>query len=489
MPAWFSRSLLIGGVFSLVWLVVVYTWRVNNRMPNAMDVALYFIACPIALLIVFWLICKAWGFATSPIALKNSAEVTESAAIAAGKAEDAERTAANERGLSVGIFATVIRSAHGSSAEELTANLTANEAQLDLDPELKNRDGFPVLSGRISEIDEDAQRDAFSSWCELQGRAKLDWSAEQLRAMSIAAEVTIELAQEIVQHPLFDPYISAIAKNHEVPLLPTLQLMIVLPKSWGAEHIQLMNDWVFDLIQQQGWPAEKISFRSVHNASPTCALAAIDLLMLDSYRMSQTCFALLLACDSHIGEATIEKWEDAGKLFVGKNSNAHIPGEAAAAILLGDETQAKLMALETNVILHRVGQSRRSKSIEAKGSAGDSILEQMIQDALAISKISAEKISLISSDTGPCSNRIVELMSVGFKVFPDLDPAEQYFKLTSNCGDIGAVASVVALALGHFQVINETAPALCISNMDPHERTVALLSPWGDAAVNSVTNT
>lgn len=489
MPAWFSRSLLIAGVFSLVWLVVVYTWRVNNRMPNAMDVALYFIACPIALLIAFWLIFKAWGFATSPIALKSSAEVTESAAITAGKAEDAERTAANERGLSVGILATAIRSAHGSSAEELTGNLKANDAQLDLDPELKNRDGFPVLSGRISEVDEDAQLDTLSSWCDLNGRVNLNWGAEQLRAMSIAGEVTIELAQKIVQHPLLDPYISAIAKNHEVPLLPTLQLMIVLPKSWGAEHIQLMNDWVFDLIQKQGWPPEKINFRSVRNASPTCALAAIDQLMLDSYRMSQTCFAFVLACDSHIGEATIEKWEDTGKLFDGKNSNTRMPGEGAAALLLGDETQAELMALETNVRLHRVGQNRRSKSIDAKGSAGDSILEPMIQDALLIGKIPAARIVLISADTGTCSNRIVELMSIGLKMFPDLEPAEQYFKLTSNFGDVGAVASVAALVLGHFQVINEIAPVLCISNMDPHERTVALLSPWVDAAVNSVTNT
>ena len=80
-------------------------------------------------------------------------------------------------------------------------------------------------------------------------------------------------------------------------------------------------------------------------------------------------------------------------------------------------------------------------------------------------------------------------MSVGCKVFPDLDPVDQYFKLTTSCGDMGAVASVAALILGYFHVISEAEPALSISNIDPHERTVALLSPWGDLAINSVTNT
>ena len=489
MQAWFSRSLWIGGVFLLVWLAVVYSWRIYNRTPNAVDVALYFLAFPIAILIVVWLIFKAWGFATSPIIPKSTVEIAVAGKADAENVEAAEHAAMNERGISVGIFATAIRTAHGSSAEELTSNLRANDAQLDLDPELKNRDGFPLLTGRIGEIDEDGQLEILSSWCETTGRVKLDWSAEQLRAISIGGEVVNELAQQVVKHPLLDSYIEAIAKNRELPLLPTLQLMIVLPKSWSIEHSQLVKDWLFDLIQKQAWPPEKISFWPVRKASPTIALAVIDQLMLDSFRLSEGCFGLLIACDSHIGETTIQEWEDAGKLFVGKNCSTRIPGEGAAGILFGDEVQANLMALETSARLHRIVQNRRTKSIDARGNAGDSILEQMIQNALEISKIPANKISLISADTDQCSNRIVELISVGCKVFPDLDPVDQYFKLTTCCGDMGAVASVAALILGYFHVISEAEPALSISNIDPHERTVALLSPWGDLAINSVTNT
>jgi hypothetical protein len=491
MRSWLTRSLFIGGIFSLVWLAVIYHWRTNNRMPNGTDVVFYFIVLPMAILTAIWLSAKAWNFATG--AIGNSAPPTK---LADESVAVNEHAAVKERALSIALLASAIKTAHGSSAEELTANLKTNEARLDLDPELTNQDGFPVLTGRINAIDENAQREALASWSELTGRANLEWSAEQLRAISIGSEVTIELAQQVINHPLLEPYIAAIARNRELPPLPMLQVMVMLPDNWIVEKRQFVLDWFFDLIQQQGWPAEKISFRSALQSSPIRALAGIDQLMLDSFRLSQTCFAMAIACESHLGEDTIRDWEDTGKLFVGKNGDAgktQMPGEGAAGVLLADATQAQLMALETNVRLHRVVQNRRSKSIDARGNVTDPMLHEMVHDALAMSQISADKISLISSDTDQRSSRIVELMAMGNKLFPDLDPSTQYFKLASHCGDMGAVSSLAALVLGHFQVVSEEEPALCISNIDPHERTVAVLSPWivaaTDPALNSAKNT
>lgn len=61
MPKWLSRSLLIGGTFILVWLVVMYSWHTSNRMPDIPDVVLYFIALPVALLAASWGMSKAWA--------------------------------------------------------------------------------------------------------------------------------------------------------------------------------------------------------------------------------------------------------------------------------------------------------------------------------------------------------------------------------------------------------------------------------------------
>jgi hypothetical protein len=487
MQGWFGRSLLIGGVFSMVWMAVVYSWRVNNRLPNGTEVALYFVALPIALLFVIWLAVKAWRFANSPATPKSSIDASGSNSATTSKADATEHVAVNERGLSIGVLSCAIRTAHGSSAEELAANLIANEARLDLDPELLNRDGFPVLTGRIADIDKGVQLDTLNAWGKLTGREYVDWSDEQLRAISIGAEVAVELGQQAIKHPLLEPYIAAIEKNRELPPLPMLQLMTVLPESWSLDQRQFVVDWIFDLIQQQGWPIEKLNSRAVLQSSPTSAMVVLDQLMLDSFRLSQVCFGMLIACDSNIGDATVQKWEDAGTLFVGKNGNAQMPGEGAAGVLVADEMQVQLMALETNVRLSRIVQNRRNKSIDVRGNPGESILEQMTQDALTISEISANKIAFISSDTDQRSNRIVELMSVGLKLFPDLDPTTQYARLTNNCGEMGAVASLAALVLGHFQALSGAEPVLCISNMDPYERTVALLSPWVGATNQSVT--
>ena len=492
MQSWLMRSLFIGGIFSLVWLAVIYHWSTNNRMPNGTDVAIYFVVFPIGILIAIWLSLKVWSFATGTGAAKENA--ASSTKLADADLAASENLAVNERTLSIAVLASAIRTAHGSSAEELTANIKASEARLDLDPELTNQDGFPVLTGRIAGIDEIAQGEALSSWCRTIGRAEEDWNTEQLRTIAIGSEVVIELAQQIVKHPELEPYITALAKNRELPALPMLQLMVLLPANWSDEKRQIAVDWFFHLIQQQGWPSEKISFRPVLESSYTRALAIIDQLMLASFHMQtplQTFFSMVIACESHLGEETIQSWEDAGKLFVGKNADAgktQMPGEAAAGVLLADATQAQLMALETNVRLHRIGQYRRSKSIDDRGNVADTMVQEMVQNALAMSKISADKICLISADTDQRSTRIVELMGLGTKLFPDLDPNTQYVKLASHCGDMGVVSSLAALVLGHFQVVSEVAPALCISNIDTHDRTVALLSPWVNAATNAALN-
>lgn len=488
MQSWLTRSLFIGGIFSLVWLAVIYNWRASNRMPNGTEVALYFIVLPIAVLITLWLAVKAWSFATgTPSTTVNPSAISPGANVSGEGGAD-EHAAVNERTLSIAVLAGAIRTAHGSSAEELAAKLKANEARLDLDPELKNRDGFPVLTGRMAGIDEEAQVEALSAWSALTGRVDFIWSVEQLRAISVGSEVAIELAQQAVKHSQIEPYISAIAKNRELPPLPMLQLITILPENWGDEKRQFVIDWIAHLIQQQGWPAEMINLRPVVQTLLTRAMTAIDQLMLDSFRLSHPCFGMVIACESYLGEDTIQEWEDAGKLFAGKTGNVQMPGEGAAGMLLADETQAQLMASETNVRLHRIVKNYRSKSIDARGNVTDPMLEEMIHDALTISKISANKIAFISSDTDQRSSRVVELMGVGIKMFPDLDPTTQYCKLAGNCGDMGAVTSLAALVLGHFQVVSDAEPSLCISNIDSHERTVAVLSPWVDAVANSVTN-
>lgn len=477
MSGWLVRGLFILGIFTLVWLAVIYSWSATSRIPNAADVAFYFIAAPLALLIAIWLIAKVWGLAISQP--KVSAPTADSTLQGAS---DVDRTAEQERGLSLAILASAIKVTHGSSVGELTAKIVLNEASLNLDPDLTDSNGFPILTGRIIGIDETAQLNALSEWAIANKKISMAWTSEQLRAISIGSEVLTELAQQATNHPQLETYLNAQTDNQYVNILPSLQLIALLPEVWEIEKRNYVVDWFSHLIQEQGWPAEKITLRSEQQSLSIRGVAVINRLMLDTFRLTQPCFGIVIACESHVGEATIGNWESSGKLFTGQNANSVVPGEGAAGLLLADAHHTDLIASETSAKLHRVVQNRRSKSADAGGQVSDQLLIEMVQDALAISKVSVEEINFICSDTDHRASRVTELLSMGYKMFPELDSNKQYFKLTGNCGDIGIVASLAALVIGHHQVISEAASSLCISNIDSHERTVAVLSPWISAA-------
>lgn len=486
MRGWLSKGLLIGGVFALVWLAVIYSWTANNRIPNASDVAFYFVAAPIAVLIAVWMASKAWGVATS----KPSPDTKAVSSVNTVDSNHADaRTAEQERVLSLGLLATAIRLTHGASAEELTSKFAANELSLNLDPDFADANGFPVLTGRVAELDEAVQLEALSEFSKAHNKTNLDWSSEQLRAISLGSAVLIDLAQQTLNHPQLEAYIAAPVHLRDAMSLPSLQLVALLPESWEIETRGRALDWFCYLIQQQGWPAEKISVRLERQNVKSRAILALDRLMLDAFRLSQACFGIVLACESHISESSIERWEDAGILFKGQNMSGSIPSEGAAGLLVADAAQTQLMAGDTNVKLHRALLGQRDKSADASGQISDQLLVSMAQDALTIALLAADDIKLICSDADHRLSRSTELLGMGYKLFPELDSTQHYYKLTHACGELGAVASLAALVLGHQHVLNEASSSLCVSNIDKHERAVALLSPWVLAATAEITNT
>ncbi|MBC7404768.1 MAG: hypothetical protein H7252_03670 [Cytophaga sp.] len=483
MKGLLKRSLLIVGIFVFVWIPFIYSWRINNRLPNVSEITSSLIVLPIALIAILYLSGKLWrnGFALIQSRVEtNTQEPLD---------DVREASDALERHNSIAVLASAIRSAHGNSPEELSIQLKLNEARISLDPELKDHNGFPILSSRISGIDENAQLNKMLSWAQLNKRESLAWTDEQLRAITLGSEVVIELMKQAVKHPLFDEYVTAQSKNLEVLEVPMLQLLALLPQSWKDEERSHVTDWFFHLIQDLGWPEERITFRPEILSLANRTMDSIDRLMLESFRSGHSFFTIVIACESHIGELTIQNWEAEGKLFDQRRRDTKIPGEGAAGLLLTDSIQAPLYELDTISRLHRVVQSRHNKSADSIGFIDDELMANIMQQALTLSKIPVEKITLISSDTDHRSSRLIELLSNGFKIFPDLDPDTQYFKLASNCGEMGAVTSLAALVLAHHKVITDSEAVLSISNNDGYERTSVVLSSWADSATLLTTST
>ena len=486
MPGWLSRSLIIGCIFSLVWMAAIYSWTSGKRMPNVADLAFYLVAAPVALLICIWLALKAWGIASS----QSVADTSDVKPILEFD-NTHNQTAEQERHLSTVILATAIRTVHGNSADALSLKLRSGQASAELDAELCDSNGFPIFTGRIKDLDHTEFVDEFAEWGRENNKEIIVWSDEQWRAIYLGSAVIDELAQQALTHLQLDNYLQSNHSQGDLPPFPGLQLIVLTGENWGLTQRNFVTDWFCHRLINAGWPAEKISLRFEKQTLVTRAVMSIDRLMVEAFRLGQPYLALLLACDSLVGEATVADWEQAGKLFVGQAGNTVIPGEGAAGILFADEAQAGLVPTDAKSRLYRVAQGRRDKSADAGGQISSQLLIDITQDALASSQLKAEEIKLISSDTDHRSSRMVELMGMGFKLFPELDASDDYLTLASSCGDQGVVASLVSLILGHQHVVScqDSQTSLCISNIDSHERTVAVVSCWNQLDAGSLKNT
>lgn len=470
---WLTRALIVCGVFIIVWFAMIVYWQASNRMPTSGDLAINLFALPLGLLAALWLTIKGATLftAASPTNLPGSSAQDKEALAHA-------QTAEQERGLTLTILSSALRAAHGKSADELTTAFASNKATLDIDSELKDAKDHPVLSGRIKDVDEEAQRDALEKWLPAANPTATPWNSEELRALALGSEVITELAQQAITHPLLQEYQAMIPSRRNSIALPDLQLLAVLPLQWEAGKRKLAAQWFAHIIKQQGWPEEKIDIKNAPSFERLAPLDKIDQLSVVSHRQASPCFGIVLACDSYIGEQTVQAWENTGTLFPGKDQRGKIPGEGAAGLLLADARQTAAMNPGAATKIHRLAQGMRDKSADDNGRIGAELLTTLSKDALLAASATPEKITLIAADTDHRASRVTELMGMGHSTFPDLDLSRQCLKVSAACGATGRVSSLMALALAHHEVMTNSGFALCVSNQDGLARAAVIVGPY-----------
>ena len=164
MQNWMKRSLLVIGVFALCWIAAVWYWRSTTRMPDTGDLALAMLVMPLTLITSFVLARKTFaapdaaaaraGAAQAPAAPPGAPELQAGQGAQAGNAHGAAQAPdAAAPWLPFAVAGTALRMAHGDSPAELAAAIAEGEARLDLDSELTDLQGFPLLAGRVADID------------------------------------------------------------------------------------------------------------------------------------------------------------------------------------------------------------------------------------------------------------------------------------------------------------------------------------------------
>lgn len=349
------------------------------------------------------------------------------------------------------MLATALRMPHGASPEELLAMLARDQAQPDLDPQLIDDDGYPVMAARSSDAVDALLQEEIGTWLAHNGMADAAWDEEGWRALTLGAAALRELAPA-----------AAAAMAHDA----TLRLFALLPPQWSADARHAATLWWRHLLVQVGCPAARIRIE------PAQGSAVAILARLAQERSAAP--AIVLACASHVGQETVDRWSAGGLLFRAAHPRGLVPGEGAAGLLLAGAGQAPDESPVAQLQL--ASQAREPAAGRRRTDAA--VLGQLAAQAMQGSA-SGDAVARIVADTGADTRQVLELMAFAGAMTPQLDDAGDVLRVGAACGACDAVPFIAALALARTAALEGGAPVLCVSNEDPAVRAVALVRPHG----------
>lgn len=477
MRVWLKRLLWLSAIFLVVWLAVIVYWQSTSRLPSESDLLIYLGLLPLLLAGIGWGVYKAATHQPAAPSVSAGAPKDKADKLAA---EAAQRNAEQERNWTLNIVATSLQTSAGNTAADVLGKLKDASLESELDPELKNAEGFAIFSARIVDLDVSDTQEAMAEWVKTSSNPDLQWSDIQMRSLHLAGLSIQELAPIASQHPdvLRHAQLKDEGRGYKDDAVLPLRLVLVWPKHWDAAHQSAASSWVKSLVLQHGWPEQRILLqetRSEH-ANP---VALLDHITLTSGRAQLPTVGILLACESGIGQDYVDALASQGNLFGGKNTAGAKPGELAAGLLFADAKQSQLLGEGPFSSMHRASWAARDKSADERGKVTADLLSSLVVLALETSKVTLDKIKFVSSDNDHKPGREAELAEMLTAKLPDLDCAKDAVKIAQACGSTHYAATAAALCIAHQYVIDEQAPALCTSLQDPFLRAAVVLTVAG----------
>ncbi|UIN21234.1 hypothetical protein [Herbaspirillum frisingense] len=491
MGTWIKRSLFVCVIFAVTWVMFIAYWSGSNHMPDIRDIILFLLVLPVCFLLAMWAVRRLRLSLAAAAAARQAAAQAPAPELPAAPAHHVERHWA------LVIAASALRSPQGDDAPTLLSQLQKQDARLDLDTELNDRQGFPILAGRIDSLDLDGTRSDYLAWHRTQhgeASAPAALPAVHLRTMTLAADIIRELGQRLQAHPFLSQYLEAPVHQREAVGLPQLHLLALLPARWDGAHRLQVAQWLGQLLAQQGWPREKITVLPVIAGEPVHPMQHLDRLIATSRdvntkqpssQLTSPYLAVAVAAESCLDDTLIEEWEAQQQLLCSSSTTGKSPGEGAAGLILADATQAIALGTDALVLLHRAALGRNERSADARGRVDSELLSRLVQASLQDAGVAPAAIGLLATDSDYRASRTEETMKMGYDSLPDLDLGSQCVKLGAGCGAAGAATVMSTLVLAHRASEQLGQAALCVSNDDAHERAAMVVRPQDTGSTHS----
>ena len=463
MRAWLQVGAAALVVFGASWGGATWYWRATNQLPSTTDLVLYLVVLPLALMTAFVLARRALS--------------TKDAAPAPAMPVTPDTGPATSTGMpALSMVAAALRTAHGNSAEELADALADHKARAALDEHLTDDDGYPILSARTTVTTDDVQ-DEFRVWLSEGTLLDPGFNEAQWRALALGSAVVGELAASAAAHSAL--HTAEAAMLDATSGVPMLQLVVLLPQGWNEAQRRTGTDWLRHSAAQWGWPLARISA----SVAPAGQLPAPTIAQLAHHAATseEPLVAIVLACDSHISEASVRDLAAAGKLFTSTNQQGLIPGEGAAGLLLADARQAALIDAGDLPRL-QCSAALRNASADTARKPDASVLTALGAQQLKGAALDGAGLAMLVSDSDLRTSRYMEIKELVKEAAPQLDTADEVQHTGIAMGACGAASYLAALALARHHAIELNAPVLCASAADPFARSVALIRPGGALA-------
>jgi len=447
---WFKLTAITVTIFIVSWTIAIGYWRLTRRNPDTGDLALGLLVLPLCMLFALWGAARA----INPRAASIPANTAKPAA-SASTADVATTTPA------LAIVGSALRSPHGSSAEELACAIADNEARADLDKELVDDYGFPVMTARSDDAQDDMLQDEIADWLSSQG-LHVQFSDEQWRALILATGVTAELASQ--------------AAGDLMPAEgnpPLLQLRLMLPHDWNIEVRRAAAMWLKHTVSQYGWPETSIAMPPLAAQDASATPAAVLAQLMPSKGESKQ-LAMIVACASLIGQDSVNQLAARSALFTSSQARGQIPGEGATGLLLTDLRQAQTCGTEF-ALLGPIKEARRDSSADEARRVDATLLLDLVEQVRKPAAVELNDIAMVVADTAHRPSRVLELMGLSTPAIPQVDAADDIVRIGLGSGSCGAVPFVTVLALARHYALERNAPILCIGNEDPFLRSAALV--------------
>jgi len=447
MGAWIRGSVLTMLTFGAFWGGAIWTWRSTDRAPSTSDLITYLLALPLAVLAGVLLVRR--------LARAQPAPAPAAAAPAAPVSAAAARLPA------LALLDAAVRTRHGDTVDELAAALDAQRARPDLDPDLVDDAGYPVMSVRVASAGDAAWRADAEPWLAAQGQADVGFGDAHWRALELASAAMSELADA-----------AALAAAD-----PLLRIVPLAPADWTAAQRTAAGAWLVHVATLAGWDEGKVAVSPVPPGEPAAAASAL-LSVLAGQTNNDPALTILLAFDSRIDQALVDRMAAGGTLFTATHPQGLVPGEGAAGLLLADTAHAAPTL--------QVASTTRGASADAASRVDATDLRRLAERVLAETAIDASTVSALFADADHRSSRVLEAMALAHDDLPHLDAGIDVRTTGPACGHSGAVPFLAALALARRQALDGAGAVLCIGNADPVHRSVAVVRPAGATASAAV---